>query len=208
MIVGLTGGIASGKSTVAELFAERGVPVLDTDLIARDVVAPGTPGLARLVSAFGDDILNPEGALDRASLRARVFADDESRQRLEAITHPLIRQELLQRSALAGGPYQIHVIPLLVESGLQQQVDRVLVVDCPVPLQMERLLARDGETPEGAKRMIAAQASRQERLQLADDIINNDSDRASLIAAVNRLDQHYRQLAGSGGWQARGPRLR
>ena len=208
MIVGLTGGIASGKSTVAELFAERGVPVLDTDLIARDVVAPGTPGLARLVSAFGDDILNPEGALDRASLRARVFADDESRQRLEAITHPLIRQQLLQRSTLAGGPYQIHVIPLLVESGLQQQVDRVLVVDCPVPLQMERLLARDGETPEGAKRMIAAQASRPERLQLADDIINNDSDRASLIAAVNRLDLHYRQLAGSGDWQARGPRLR
>ena len=198
MIVGLTGGIASGKSTVADLFAALGIPVLDTDLIARDVVAPGTPGLEQLQTEFGQDILNPGGGLDRSRLRARVFADGRARRRLEAITHPLIRQELLRRAKQAGGPYQVHVIPLLVEARLQGQVDRVLLVDCPEQVQLARLLARDDETPEGASRILAAQAPRSARQQAADDVIINDGDRAALSSAVQELDHRYRQLAKAG----------
>jgi dephospho-CoA kinase len=198
MIVGLTGGIASGKSTVADLFASHGIPVLDTDQIARDVVAPGSPGLEQLQTEFGQEILNPDGELDRARLRARVFADDHARRRLEAITHPLIREQLLRRATQAGGPYQIHVIPLLVEAKLQGQVDRVLLVDCPEPIQLARLLARDNETPEGASRILAAQAPRSARQQVADDIIINDGDLAALSSAVQKLDQRYRRLAKTG----------
>jgi dephospho-CoA kinase len=204
LVIGLTGGIASGKSVVAERFAARGVPVLDTDVIARDVVAPGTPGLGSVREAFGDEVIDADGGLDRRELRRRIFADPALRERLENILHPLIRVELAARAAAAGGPYQIHVIPLLVEKGLRDRVDRVLLVDCSETTQAARLMARDGETTEGAQRILAAQSSRAERRAVADDILVNDGDLSGLDVAVARLDARYRQLAREAGDQARG----
>jgi dephospho-CoA kinase len=193
--IGLTGGIASGKSAVADLFAARGVPVLDTDLIARDVVAPGEPALAEIAAAFGAGVLNPDGSLDRRALRERVFADPGERRRLEAILHPRILEELERRSAAAGGPYQVLVIPLLVEGSGKTRLDRVLVVDCAEEVQLARLLARDGGTEAGARAILAAQASRERRLAAADDVIVNDGPREALTTAVGQLDARYRRLA-------------
>lgn len=193
--IGLTGGIASGKTTVAELFAARGVPVIDTDEIAREIVAPGRPALRRVVAAFGPKILDAGGALDRRRLRSLIFANPADRARLEAILHPAILEEMMRRSRDAGGPYQILVIPLLAESARDAEVDRVLVVDSPVELQMSRLLARDAENAAQARAMIAAQATREQRLALADDVILNDGDRASLDSAVAALDAKYRGLS-------------
>lgn len=193
--IGLTGGIASGKTTVAELFAARGVPVLDTDQIARDVVAPGTPGLEEVAQAFGPGVLAADGSLDRRALRERVFADPAERRRLEAMLHPRIRAELERRSAAAGGPYQVLVIPLLVEGDGRTRVDRVLVVDCPEEVQVARLVARDGGTEAGARAILGAQATRAERLAAADDVIENHGAREALEAAVAALDTHYRRLA-------------
>jgi dephospho-CoA kinase len=195
--VGLTGGIASGKSTVADLFAARGVPVLDTDRIAREVVEPGQPALAEVVREFGPAVLGPDGRLDRPALRTRVFADTVARRKLEAILHPAIRAELVRQSVAAGGPYQILVIPLLVEGGRVDTVDRVLVVDCPVETQLERLRARDDETPESAQRIIASQASREARLAAADDVITNAGRPDELAAQVAALDARYRSLAAA-----------
>jgi len=196
--IGLTGGIASGKSTVARLFEARGVPVLDTDQIARDVVEPGQPALAAVVEAFGPTVLAPGGRLDRPTLRTRVFGDTAARRRLEAILHPAIRAELVRRSATAGGPYQVWVIPLLVEGGRIDRVDRVLVVDCPPDLQVERLVARDGGTEAAARAILAAQASREQRLAAADDVIVNDGSEAGLAPQVAALDARYRALATTG----------
>lgn len=193
--VGLTGGIASGKSAVARCFAALGVPVLDTDQIARDVVAPGSTGLARVREAFGDEVIDADGRLDRRRLRDSIFADRALRERLEEILHPLIRAALAERAAAAGGIYQIHVIPLLVENDLQDQVDRVLLVDCAETTQLARLLARDGESEAGARRILAAQASRADRQASADDILLNEGDLAQLDDAVARLDARYRRLA-------------
>ena len=195
--IGLTGGIASGKSTVARLFETHGVPVIDTDQIARDVVEPGQPALVAVVEAFGTGILAPDGRLDRPALRARVFADAGARQRLEAILHPAIRAELARRSAAAGGPYQVWVIPLLVEGGRIDQVDRVLVVDCPVEMQLERLVARDGGSESSAQAILAAQASREQRLAAADDVIVNDGAEDALAPQVAALDASYRELAAA-----------
>ena len=195
--IGLTGGIASGKSTVARLFEAHGVPVIDTDQIARDVVEPGQPALVAVVEAFGTGVLAPDGHLDRSALRARVFADAGARQRLEAILHPAIRAELARRSAAAGGPYQVWVIPLLVEGGRLDQVDRVLVVDCPVEMQLERLVARDGGSESSAQAILAAQASREQRLAAADDVIVNDGAEDSLAPQVAALDASYRELAAA-----------
>jgi dephospho-CoA kinase len=197
--IGLTGGIASGKSTVAGLFAGRGVPVLDTDRIARDVVEPGEPALAAVVAEFGSGILGPDGRLDRAALRARIFSDPEARRTLEAILHPAIRAELARQSASAGGPYQVLVIPLLVEGGRIDAVDRILVVDCPVEIQLERVKTRDGEAAESAARILAAQASREARLAAADDVIVNAGSPDELAARVAALDAEYRKRAGASG---------
>lgn len=193
--IGLTGGIASGKSVVARLFAGHGVPVLDTDQIARDVVEPGQPALAEVVAAFGPTVLAADGRLDRQALRQRVFADPAARHRLEAILHPAIRAELARRAAAAGGPYQIWVIPLLVEGGRIDRVDRVLVVDCPVETQLARLQARDGENQDSARRIVAAQASREQRLAAADDLITNDGPLEALAPQVAALDARYREVA-------------
>jgi len=193
--VGLTGGIASGKSTVAGFFGALGVPILDSDQVARDVVEPGQPPLERLVERFGRSILTPDGHLDRPALRDIVFSDPRARADLEALTHPAIGAALEARSASAGGPYQILVIPLLVEKNLAAHVDRVLVVDCDEALQLARLSDRDGSTPAQARAIIAAQASRPARLEAADDVLHNDADRGALERQVRALHTRYLQLA-------------
>lgn len=195
--VGLTGGIASGKSLVAGLFADLGVPVIDTDQVAREVVEPGQPALAAIVERFGPDILQPDGRLDRRRLRELIFTDDVERAALEAILHPVIRARSLEQAQSAGGSYQLLVVPLLVETDFTALVDRVLVVDCPEPLQLERLLARDAENPRQAARMIAAQMPRSERLKVADDIIDNSGDIASTRHQVEKLHRRYLAIAVS-----------
>jgi dephospho-CoA kinase len=193
--VGLTGGVASGKSTVASLFAALGVPVIDLDLIAREVVAPGTPGLAAVIAAFGTDVLLPDGTLDRRRLRELAFATPGQRQQLEAILHPRIQARMEALCASAGGPYQILVIPLLIESGLETRVDRVLVVDCSESVQRARLRVRDGESAAGADRLLAAQVDRAARLNRADDVLVNDGSRDELPGRVTELHANYLGLA-------------
>src|SRR5690349_8113242 len=168
--VGLTGGIASGKSMVSKFFGALGVPIIDTDQVARDVVEPGQPPLERLVERFGPSILTSDGHLDRPALRNIVFSDPKARADLEALTHPAIGAAVEARSAEAGGPYQILVIPLLVEKNLGSQVNRVLVVDCEEELQIRRLQARDGSTMEQARAILNAQAPRAARLTAAHDV--------------------------------------
>jgi dephospho-CoA kinase len=193
--IGLTGGIASGKSTVADLFAARGAAVLDADLIAREVVVPGSHALAALVAAQGGGILDREGRLDRAELRRRIFADAVTRREVEAILHPEIARELERQAGITPGPYQVLVIPLLVEAGLEHLVDRVLVVDCPEEAQIRRLMARDGASREDTLRMLDTQATRERRLAAADDVIDNGGAATDLPARVAELDRQYRDLA-------------
>lgn len=193
--VGLTGGIASGKSAVANLFAELGVPVIDTDVIAREVVTKGSPLLQSLVEAFGKGILASDGTLDRRAMRERVFGQSlqatEARATLNALMHPAIRTELEQQSILAGGPYQILVIPLLVEGGKRDHLDRVLVVDADEATQLHRLQARDGATLAQARAILAAQVNRETRLAAADDVIRNEADIEALRMQVRRLHERY-----------------
>ena len=193
--IGLTGGIASGKTTVANLFAELGAAVIDTDVIAREVVEPGQPALEEIAAAFGEEILLPDGSLDRSALRARIFASAEDRARLEAITHPRIRLEALRQADAADGPYQLIVVPLLVQSPLRESMDRILVVDCPEQVQIERLMARDADSEEQARRILAAQSSRDERLAIADDVITNDGSLDDTRRQVAALHEIYRSLA-------------
>ncbi len=188
---GLTGGIASGKSLVAAMFAELGAAVIDTDVIAREVVMPGRPALDEIRQAFGDAAFAGDGSLDREAMRRRIFTDDGAREQLEAILHPRIQRETIRQAEEAGGDYQIIVVPLLVESSLKSFVDRVLVVDCSEETQIERLLARDAESMQRARRILAAQASREERLAIADDVIDNDSDLDSLRQRVEILHASY-----------------
>lgn len=197
-VIGLTGGIAAGKSEVSRRFEALGITVADADLAARAVVAPGSEGLARIAAHFGTDILLADGQLDRAALRARIFDSAQDRQALEAITHPAIRQQLRQACEQAEGPYAIAAIPLLTEAGGRQRypwLDRILVVDVPVAVQHARLMQRDGIDAALADRMIAAQASREARLALADDVMVNDGHPDHLQAHVERLDRAYRALA-------------
>ena len=196
--VALTGGIASGKSTVADLFAALGVPVIDTDLIAREVVEPGEPALAQLAAAFGPEVLGPDGRLDRRRLRDMVFADPTARRRLEAILHPAIRARMEAQSRAAGGPYQLLVIPLLAEGGRRDHVDRVLLVDVPESAQVERLMRRDGSSREQARAALAAQASRAVRQAIADDVIENTGGVEDLRARVAELHGEYLRLAAGG----------
>ena len=193
--VGLTGGIASGKSTVAAAFASRGVPVIDTDQLAREVVEPGQPALAAVVAEFGADLLGPDARLDRGRLPSLVFADAARRKRLEAILHPAIRAALAARVATVTAPYVVLAIPLLVEVGLDHDVERVRVVDCPPALQMARLAARDGETSAAAAAILAAQASRDARLAAADDVLDNTGTLVALDAQVDTLHERYLELA-------------
>src|SRR5215470_18854626 len=193
--VGLTGGIASGKSTVAKFFGALGVPIIDTDQVARDVVEPGQPPLERLVERFGTTILTPDGHLDRPALRHLVFSDPKARADLEALTHPAIGAAMEERSAAAGGRYQILVIQLLVEKNLSSHVDRVLVVDCDEELQIARLRDRDGSTPEQVQAILRAQAPRAARIKAADDVIHNDRDMSAVRDQVAALHARYLDLA-------------
>ncbi len=197
--VGLTGGIASGKSTAAKFFGALGVPILDSDQIAREVVEPGQPPLERLVERFGPKILTADGHLDRPALRDIVFSDPKARTDLEALTHPAIGAAMEARSAAAGGPYQVLVIPLLVEKNLSAHVDRVLVVDCEEELQMRRLRDRDGSTPAQVLAILKAQAPRAARLKAADDVIHNDTDMSTLREQVTSLHARYLELASRTG---------
>ena len=193
--IGLTGGIASGKSTVADMFAELGAVVIDTDVIAREIVQPGAPALDEIRQRFGDSVIDAAGKLDRSAMRKLVFGDEEARHDLEAILHPRIGAEVRRQADTADGCYQIIVVPLLVGSPLLHFVDRVLVVDCDEETQVDRLLARDTETIEQARRILAAQASRAQRLAIADDTIANDKGLDETARQVKALHQQYLGLA-------------
>ncbi|WP_448227829.1 dephospho-CoA kinase [Pseudoxanthomonas mexicana] len=198
--IGLTGGIASGKSALEKAFAKQGVVVADADLLAREVVAPGEPALAAVVERFGRDVLQADGQLDRAALRVRVFGDPEQRRALEAILHPAIRARLEAICRAAPGPYAIAAVPLLTEGGGRAAypwLHRILVVDTPAAVQKARLMQRDGIDATLADQMMAAQASRAERLALADDIVVNDGDLAHLQRAADQLHARYVALASS-----------
>jgi len=200
--IALTGGIASGKTTVSQLFGALGVPVIDADQVARDVVAPGTALLAQVLEAFGQQLRRPDGSLDRTALRRLVFADSAKRRQLEALLHPAISVRTERLAARAGGPYQIHVIPLLVETNAAWQFDRVLLVDCPEALQLARLQAREGADEQLARAMLGAQAGRAARLAAADDVIVNDGAAAELLPKVAALHQKYQALAAAAPPQA------
>ncbi len=196
--VGLTGGIGSGKSTVADLFAELGVPVVDADQAARIVVQPGSPALHEIAQFFGPQALLPDGSLDRAAMRRRVFADPRERQRLEAITHPRIQEEVQRQLAAAEGEYAILVSPLLLETAQRKLTDRILVVDVPEELQIARTAGRDGGSRQQVQNIINAQSKRSERLKQADDVIDNSKDPKQLPAQVEQLHRKYLQLAADG----------
>ena len=199
-VVAVTGGIASGKSEVTRRFEALGVTVADADVAAREAVAPGSRGLAELVAAFGREVLGPDDQLDRAAMRARAFGDPQARQRLEAIVHPWVRAQLREQCAAAAGPYAIAAIPLLSEGGGRQAypwLDRILVVDVPLETQRARLMQRDGIDAALAGRMLAAQATRTQRLAIADDVIVNTGSLDALDRHVAALDRRYRVLAAA-----------
>lgn len=206
-IVGLTGGIGSGKSAAAERFAALGAASVDTDVIAHELTAPGGAGIAPLRAAFGEEVIAPDGALDRAAMRRVAFAAPSARKRLEAILHPLISAASEARLRhLASAEYVILVVPLLVESGAyRERVDRVCVVDCPEAIQIERVMARSGLTHAEATAILAAQASRAARLAVADDVIDNAAGLAALDAQVAVLHERYRTMAQRSRKSARTP---
>jgi len=197
MIIGLTGGIGSGKSTVARAFETLGAASVDADDVAREIVLPGEPALLAIKNRFGDQIIQQDGTLNRAALRDIIFKDPEQRQWLESVTHPKIRERLLQHLAqlkTQGAPYVLLVSPLLFESGQNALVNRAIVVDVPQALQLSRTQQRDGVSESQVHAILAAQLSREQRLAQADDVIDNSGDHASMMEQVVRLDQRYRQL--------------
>jgi dephospho-CoA kinase len=196
LVVGVTGGIGSGKSTVAELFRALGAVLVDTDAIAHELTLPGQPAVMQIAERFGQEILTADGSLDRAALRARVFSDPAARQDLENILHPMIRREVDRRVSEARGPYVLLLIPLLVETGgYKNVVNRILVVDCDESLQVQRTMQRSGLTEDQVHAIMRTQASRAARLALADDVIHNDGGLAALAPQVQALDARYRALA-------------
>lgn len=195
--IGLTGGIGSGKTSVSDIFSELGVPVIDTDLVARQLTARDGAALPEIRSAWGESVMRTDGELDRDALRRRIFAAPEERRRLEAILHPLIRRQVVAELAALDAPYVVVVIPLLVETGnYHELLDRVLVVDCPESLQVERVRARSGLSAEEVSAIISAQADRSSRIAAADDIIANAANSRSLREQVLSLDAKYREIAG------------
>ena len=196
--VGLTGGIGSGKSLVADMLAARGATLVDTDRIAHELTAPGGAAMPAIQQFFGDDFVTPEGAMDRARMRQRVFSDPAAKKQLESILHPLIRAESERAAQQASGVYPIFVVPLLVESGnWQDRVSRVLVVDCPESAQVERVMRRSGLSLEQVHAIMATQATRAQRLAAADDVIENNRDPAALEPEVDQLHAMYAALARS-----------
>lgn len=195
LLVALTGGIASGKTAVSDRLAKLGAVVIDTDLIAREVVEPGQPGLDALVAQFGAEILDKEGRLNRVEMRRRVFNDAASRKLLEQILHPLIVEQVNARISKANAPYLLLVVPLLVETGLFTDSDRIVVVDVPEAVQLQRLIERDGVDSAHAERMLAAQATRRQRLDAASDVIDNSGDIKSLNIQLDLLHQRLLEAA-------------
>jgi dephospho-CoA kinase len=193
--IGLTGGIASGKSTVAQRFTELGVPVIDADVAARAVVAPGTPGLAGVIERFGPSVLAQNGELDRRALRDLIFSNPGARRDLESILHPLIRADMERIADHAVGPYIVMAIPLLIEGGPSDRVDRILVVDVDEAVQLRRVMERDGCTAEQARAILASQSNRSARLAAADDVLQNAGTVTDLRQAVDRLHERYLRLA-------------
>lgn len=191
--VGLTGGIACGKSLASEAFAALGISIVDADVIAREVVAPGSAGQKQLAAALGSRYFDAAGRLDRAALRRAMFADPALRDRVEAILHPLIRDRLLAQAAIAKGPYVVIAVPLLVEAGLHREMDATVVVDCPKALQRERLRRRDGDSDAEIDRILDSQAGRDQRLQAADYVLRNEGTPADLEQQVENLDRELRQ---------------
>ena len=195
LVVGLTGGIASGKSLVGAMFVKLGVTLIDTDVVAREVAARGEPGLAAVVEEFGSGVLSPSGDLNRPALRSLVFADDAKRRRLEAILHPLIRSRTRAKLAELAAPYALVAVPLLVETSFGELVDRILVVDCPEALQLERLLRRDAIPKPEALAMLKAQVDRATRLKAAHDIIDNSGTIEATRRQVELTHRRYLDLA-------------
>jgi dephospho-CoA kinase len=194
-IVALTGGIGSGKSTVANAFANFGVPLVDADIIARQMVEPGMPALAAIASRYGKTILQADGSLNRAALREKIFSEPQEKAWLNSLLHPLIQQETQRQLDSIDQPYVLWVVPLLVENGLHRQANRVLVVDVVPQIQLARTMARDGITRQQAKHILASQVSRQQRLACADDIIDNSGDPLIIALQVASLHQQYLKLA-------------
>ncbi len=192
--IGLTGGIGSGKSTAARLFSELGIPVIDTDIIARELVEPDQPALQQIVTHFGSELLQADGSLDRARLRMLIFSNPQARHDLERILHPLIRAEMRERLRKTAAPYCILEIPLLLESGWREEVDRVLVVDTPPALQRERIQSRGQLTEKEAEQIIAAQVDREQRLAAADDLLFNEGDLHELREQVKQLHTRYLEM--------------
>ncbi len=198
LIIGLTGGIGSGKSTVAHLFETQGATLVDTDAIAHALTGPAGAAMPQIRAAFGESVVAPDGRLDRAAMRARVFADPAERRRLEGILHPMIRSESDRQIREAVGLYTMLVVPLLIESGRwRDRIDRVLVVDCPESVQIERVIARSGLAREQVLAILAAQAQREARLAAADDVIDNGGAESALAAQVAALAGVYSRLAQS-----------
>lgn len=196
-IVGLTGGIGSGKSTVADAFVALGAGLVDTDVIARELTLADGKAMPALIAEFGPDIVAKDGAMDRSAVRQRVFADPSARERLEGILHPLIRQMSTERCVAATAPYVVLAVPLLVESGdYHQRCDRIVVVDCPETVQIERVMSRNGLSIDEVRAIMAAQATRQQRLAAANDIVVNDGARTKIYEQVNLLHLKYLALAG------------
>ena len=195
LVIGLTGGIGSGKSTVAEMFESLGVPIIDMDRIARQIVEPGQPALTQIKQAFGENTVAAGGQLNRQQLSKIIFDSAEKRHQLEAILHPLIRQETARQLAELKGPYCIVVIPLLLESEQRSFVDRVLVVDVPESLQISRTMQRDGISAAQVRKILAAQVGRDSRLNAADDVIDNSAAMEDIRHRVDELDQQYRALS-------------
>lgn len=195
LVIGLTGGIGSGKSTVAEMFESLGVPIIDMDRIARQIVEPGQPALTQIKHAFGEKIVAASGQLNRQQLSKIIFDSAERRHQLEAILHPLIRQETARQLAELKSPYCIVVIPLLLESEQRSLVDRVLVVDVPESLQITRTMQRDGISAAQVRKILAAQVGRDSRLNAADDVIDNSAAMEDIRHRVDELDQQYRALS-------------
>lgn len=195
-IIGLTGGIASGKTTVANLFHEKfGIGIVDADIVAREVVAPGTPGLKKIVNHFGSDIIDADGNLDRSQLRERIFSNPNEKQWLNNLLHPMIRAKMKQDLGIITTPYALLVVPLLVENQLQSMADRILVVDVSQETQLRRTIIRDKVSKEQVQAILASQASREERLASADDVIKNDKDDTNLLSQVEALHTHYLSLS-------------
>jgi dephospho-CoA kinase len=196
-IIGLTGGIGSGKTAVSDRFAERGITVVDADIASRAVVEPGRPALSAIAEHFGDEVISADGTLNRALLRQKVFADETERKWLEQLTHPLIRDEIISGLEQASSPYALLVSPLLVESGQSELTERILVIDVDEEVQLKRTMTRDDNPEAQVKAIMAAQASRETRLGYADEVIHNSSSLEDLDYQVEQLHQQYLQLANA-----------